>query len=66
MAVTSTSITLNWQDNSNNETGFQIQRATSSGGPWSVVGTVGANVTSYMDAGLSSSTTFYYQVAAFN
>jgi hypothetical protein len=66
MIVTSTSITLNWQDNSNNELGFQIQRATSSGGPWSVVGTVGANVTSYMDTGLSPSTTYYYQVAAFN
>ena len=66
MAVTSTSITLNWQDNSNNELGFQIQRATSSGGPWSVVGSVGANVTSYMDSGLGSSTTYYYQVAAFN
>ena len=66
MAVTSTYVTLNWQDNSNNELGFQIQRATSSGGPWSVVGSVGANVTSYTDSGLSPSTTFYYQVAAFN
>ena len=66
MGVTSTSITLDWQDNSNNELGFQIQRATSSGGPWSVVGTTGAGVTSYTDTGLDSSTTYYYQVAAFN
>ncbi len=64
--VTPTYITLNWQDNSNNEVGFQIQRATSSGGPWSVVGTVGSNVTAYTDTGLSPSTTYYYEVAAFN
>jgi hypothetical protein len=66
MAVTSTSITLNWQDNSNNELGFQIQRATSPGGPWNLIGSTGANVTSYTDNGLSPSTTYYYQVAAFN
>ena len=64
--TTSTSITLQWQDNSNNELGFQIQRATSPAGPWSIVGTTGANVTSFTDPGLNSSTTYYYQVAAFN
>jgi hypothetical protein len=64
--VTATFITINWQDNSNNEVGFQIQRATSSGGPWSVVGTTGANVTSYTDRGVSPDTTYFYQVAAFN
>ena len=65
-ATTSTSITLQWQDNANNELGFQIQRATSPAGPWDVLGNVGANVTSFMDLGLDSSTTYYYQVAAFN
>jgi chitodextrinase len=66
MAVTPTTITLEWQDNSNNELGFQIQRATSAGGPWSLLGTVGVNVTTYTDTGLSPSTTYYYDVAAFN
>jgi fibronectin type 3 domain-containing protein len=66
MNVDATDVTLTWQDNSDNETGFQIQRATSSGGPWSVVGSVGANVTTYTDSGLSPSTTYYYEVAAFN
>jgi fibronectin type 3 domain-containing protein len=66
MAVTSTSITLNWQDNSDNEVGFQIQRATSAGGPWNVVGSTGANATSYADTGLDPSTTYYYEVVAFN
>jgi titin len=65
---TSTSITLQWQDNpnNNNELGFQIIRADSPGGPCSIVGTVGANVTSFTDPGLEPSTTYYYTVAAFN
>ena len=66
MVVTPKSITLTWQDNADNELGFQISRATSPGGPWSVVGTVGANVTTYTDTGLHPSTTYYYEVAAFN
>ena len=64
--TTPTSIALTWQDNSDNELGFQIQRAKSPGGPWSVVGIVGANVTSYTDTHLAPSTTYYYRVGAFN
>ena len=65
-AVTVSSITLNWQDKSNNETGFQISRATSSNGYWGVIGNVGANVTNFTDFYPSPSTTYYYEVAAFN
>jgi hypothetical protein len=65
-AVTSGAITINWRDNSNNEVGFQIQRATLPSGPWTVVGTAGANATFYTDRGINSATTYYYQVAAFN
>ena len=46
--------------------GFQIQRATSASGPWSVVGSVGANVTTFTDTTVDPSTTYYYQVGAFN
>ena len=66
MDATSTSITLDWQDNADNELGFQILRATSPGGPWSVVGTVGAEVTAYTDTGLVPLMTYYYAVVAFN
>jgi chitodextrinase len=66
MVVTPTYITLNWQDNSNNETGFQIERAPADSGPWSVVGTTGVDATSYVDNGLAPSTAYWYRVAAFN
>jgi Concanavalin A-like lectin/glucanases superfamily/Fibronectin type III domain len=65
-AVNGTSVNLAWTDNSNNETGFQIERATATGGPWAVVGTVGVNVTGYTDSGLAAGTTYYYRVSAFN
>jgi cellulose 1,4-beta-cellobiosidase len=66
MGVMSTHITLNWQDNSNNETGFRIERAPAGSGPWSVVGTTGVDATTYTDNGLAPSTAYWYRVAAFN
>ena len=64
-AVTSASVTLNWQDNSNNETEFEIERATTAAGPWNLTGTTATNVTSYTDTGLTPSTTYYYRVLAY-
>jgi chitodextrinase len=66
IAVTSDSITLSWVDNSADESGFQIERAPSTNGPWVTVGTGGANVDSYTDIGLSPATAYYYRVSAFN
>jgi len=65
-AVSSSQINLAWTDNSTNETGFEIDRATTSGGPYTQIATTGANVTSYSDTGLSPSTTYYYRVRATN
>jgi len=66
VAVTTSSITLQWQDNSDNETGFQIQRATQATGPWSLVGSTGSNVVSYTDGTVAPSTGYFYQVSAIN
>jgi FtsP/CotA-like multicopper oxidase with cupredoxin domain len=55
-----------WSDNSTNNTSFEIQRSSTATGPWTPVGTVGANVTSYRDNGLSRLTGYYYQVRAVN
>ena len=55
------------EDNANNETGFKIDRATSSDFTQNLVTTtVGTGVTSYAYTGLSASTTYYYRVRATN
>ena len=65
-AASSSQINLTWSDNSANETGFKIERALSSGGPWSWIATVGANIKSYSNTNLSASTTYYYRVCSYN
>lgn len=58
---------LTWTDNATNEDGFKIERSqNSSSGPFSEIDTVGANVTSYADTGLTADQTYYYRVRAFN
>jgi hypothetical protein len=61
----SSNIGLSWTDNSGEEDGFKIERKAS-GGNFSEIGTVGADVTAYEDAGLSSGVTYVYRVRAFN
>jgi hypothetical protein len=63
--VSSSQINLAWTDASGDETGFAVERAAS-GGAWGHVTTVGANATSYADAGLAPSTTYQYRVKAVN
>jgi DNA-binding beta-propeller fold protein YncE len=64
-AVSSSQIDLSWSDNSLNETGFVIERHFWFLG-FEEIATVGANVTSYSDTGLSPSTYHDYRVYAFN
>ncbi|MGB5178969.1 MAG: PKD domain-containing protein [Gammaproteobacteria bacterium] len=64
-AVSSGQIDLAWNDTSDNEYGFRIERSTD-GVPWSTVSTVAANQISYNDTGLSPSTTYWYRVVAYN
>jgi hypothetical protein len=63
-AISYSRIDLTWQDNSDDETGFRIERKTVSGS-YSQIATVGANVTSYSSSRLSASTTYYYRVRAY-
>jgi predicted phage tail protein len=63
--ISSSQINLSWQDNSDDETGFKIERKTGSGS-YAQIATAGAGVTSYSDSGLSTSTTYYYRVRAYN
>jgi len=63
--ISSSQINLTWQDNSGDETGFKIERKTGTGS-YSQIATVGANVTSYSNTGLTASTTYYYRVRAYS
>ncbi len=65
-AISSAQIDLSWTDNSSNETGFKIERKTGANGVYGEIGNVGANITTYVDVGLSSNTTYYYRVRAYN
>jgi hypothetical protein len=64
--VNSARIDLTWTDTSSNESNFVVERDTSSSFSSPTVATVGANVASYADTGLSPSTTYYYRVKATN
>jgi hypothetical protein len=60
-------VVLNWQDKSYNETGFQVHRATSASGPYTLVGTTsGPGTSTYTDATASGNTLYYYKVKAIN
>jgi hypothetical protein len=66
-AVSSSAINLNWNDNSNNEDGFRIERCQGSGcSSFSQIATVGANFTAFQNTGLSASTSYSYRVRAYN
>ncbi|HYC00358.1 MAG TPA: fibronectin type III domain-containing protein [Candidatus Limnocylindrales bacterium] len=67
--ITSSGATINWTDNSSDETGFQIQVETPSGaGNWTNANTspAAANATSLAIGGLSSSTEYRPRVRASN
>ena len=60
-------VTLTWADNSNNETGFTIERATNA---TFTVGlnqsTVAANAVTVTQTGLYRGVTYFYRIRAFN
>lgn len=60
-----TEITLNWTDQSDNETGFQIERSTD-GTNFAQVVEVNANIKTYTDVGLANDTQYFYRVRATN
>jgi fibronectin type 3 domain-containing protein len=63
--ISGNEIDISWTDNSNNETGFLIDRS-SDGKTFNQIASVGANVTAYHDTSLSPGNTYYYEVQATN
>jgi PKD repeat protein len=62
-AQSTSTIQLAWNDNSDSEDGFDIQRSPD-GSSWSAVTTVAPDSTNYTDVGLDVATTYSYQVRA--
>ena len=65
VAAFSSQITVSWDDNSSSETGFKIERS-SDGLNFFPIGTVGANVSTFVDANVSAGNTYWYRICAFN
>jgi large repetitive protein len=63
-AVAYNKVNLTWSDNSNNETGFELYRATSNSGPFTTIVTTGAGIVSYIDSSVAPSTTYFYKIRA--
>lgn len=64
-AISQTRIDLSWTDSSGNEDGFKIERSPD-GRTFTQVATVGANVTTFANTGLTCNTFYHYRVRAFN
>ncbi|MFB6456069.1 fibronectin type III domain-containing protein [Chitinophaga sp. Hz27] len=60
------SINLNWIDNSTNESGFEVYRATTQNGAFNIIGRTGAAITTFNDNTVSPATRYYYRVGAVN
>lgn len=61
----SSSATIAWTDNSNNETSFIVERSVN-GGPFSLLATKAANTTSHLSSGLLAGDVYQFRVAARN
>jgi mannan endo-1,4-beta-mannosidase len=66
-AASKSQINLAWKDNATNETGFKVERCKGSTcTSFAQIATLGANVTSYSNTGLSANTAYRYRVRAYN
>jgi hypothetical protein len=63
-APSASQVNLSWEDNSPNESGFEVYRALGQGGTYDPVITTGANIKSYTDGDRTAGTEYCYQVRA--
>jgi len=60
---------LTWQDNSNNEVNFHVERKAevcAGAAPFAEIATTGANVVTFTDSAVTEGLTYCYRVAASN
>ncbi len=65
VATSHTEIALNWNDNANNESSYEIARSRD-GVTWAILTTLGAETNTYKDTQLNPLTTYFYKVRANN
>ncbi|MDD3853428.1 MAG: stalk domain-containing protein [Syntrophomonadaceae bacterium] len=65
-AISDSKIKLIWEDNSNNESGFKLERSLTQVGGYTQIAELAAGSTAYDDNGLTAATTYFYRVKAYN
>ncbi len=66
-AISRSQIRLSWTDNSDNETGFRVERCKGSGCTnFALISTLGANATSFNNTGLTRNRAYTYRIRAYN
>jgi len=64
--VSSTAVALTWTDNSNNETGFKLERSdTGIAGIYNEIVSPTVNTTAYTNTGLSAANIYHYRLKAY-
>ena len=64
--VSDSEIQINWNDNSDNEDGFYIERKKGADGEYSQIADLGSNQTEYNDTVLEANTEYYYRIISYN
>ncbi len=64
--ISSNANRITWNDNSNNETGFNLYKSDIDNQNYILLGTLPANTTSYTDGNLYANTIRYYRIQALN
>jgi hypothetical protein len=64
--ASSSEINLSWQDNSSNETNFEIYKSSPTNSTFTLLNTAGANVKTFKDVNLVPGTPYFYKVRAIN
>lgn len=57
---------VDWIDQAEDETGYELERATAAAGPFGLVHTTGPDAESWQDTGLATGTPYFYRVRAVN
>jgi photosystem II stability/assembly factor-like uncharacterized protein len=64
--VGNSQVSLSWNDNSQSETGYTVERKISQSGQFTKLTDVNSNITSYTDASVVSGQQYFYRVRGFN